>query len=169
MSHYPFKLSNNIHQQIIITLTFSYKPQLIITNKPTTTLNITIQLQILHLLKHKTHTNKTTILFINHNITIISQLYNNIYIIYTKNIIKNNITTNIIHHPQHPYTINLLQYTPKHKIPHQLLPTIPKTIPNLTHLPNNYTFHNHYYTTNTQYKNIPTLTTYNNNNQHYTY
>ncbi|MES1768622.1 oligopeptide/dipeptide ABC transporter ATP-binding protein [Escherichia coli] len=71
----------------------------------------------------------------------------------------------VIHHPRHPYTIGLLQCAPEHGVPRQLLPAIPGTVPNLTHLPDGCAFRDRCYAAGAQCENVPALTACGDNNQ----
>lgn len=126
MSRYPFELSGGMRQRVMIALAFSCEPQLIIADEPTTALDVTVQLQVLRLLKHKARASGTAVLFISHG---------------------------------------LLQCAPEHGVPRQLLPAIPGTVPNLTHLPDGCAFRDRCYAAGAQCENVPALTACGDNNQ----
>ena len=140
MSRYPFELSGGMRQRVMIALAFSCEPQLIIADEPTTALDVTVQLQVLRLLKHKARASGTAVLFISHDMAVVSQLCDSVYVMYAGSVIESGVTADVIHHPRHPYTIGLLQCAPEHGVPRQLLPAIPGTVPNLTHLPDGCAF-----------------------------
>ena len=164
MSRYPFELSGGMRQRVMIALAFSCEPQLIIADEPTTALDVTVQLQVLRLLKHKARASGTAVLFISHDMAVVSQLCDSVYVMYAGSVIESGVTADVIHHPRHPYTIGLLQCAPEHGIPRQPLPAIPGTVPNLTHLPDGCAFRDRCYAAGAQCENVPALTAYADNN-----
>jgi ABC-type dipeptide/oligopeptide/nickel transport system ATPase component len=74
MDRYPFELSGGMRQRVMIALAFSCEPELIIADEPTTALDVTVQLQVLRLLKHKARASGTSVLFISHDMAVVSQL-----------------------------------------------------------------------------------------------
>ncbi|HFL4854468.1 TPA: ABC transporter ATP-binding protein [Escherichia coli] len=165
MSRYPFELSGGMRQRVMIALAFSCEPQLIIADEPTTALDVTLQLQVLRLLKHKARASGTAVLFISHDMVVVSQLCDSVYVMYAGSVIESGVTADIIHHPRHPYTIGLLQCAPEHGVPRQPLPAIPGTVPNLTHLPEGCAFRDRCYAAGAQCENVPALTACGDNNQ----
>ncbi|MEX7690654.1 ABC transporter ATP-binding protein, partial [Escherichia coli] len=165
MSRYPFELSGGMRQRVMIALAFSCEPQLIIADEPTTALDVTVQLQVLRLLKHKARASGTAVLFISHDMAVVSQLCDSVYVMYAGSVIESGVTADVIHHPRHPYTIGLLQCAPEHGVPRQLLPAIPGTVPNLTHLPEGCAFRDRCYAAGAQCENVPALTACGDNNQ----
>lgn len=165
MSRYPFELSGGMRQRVMIALAFSCEPQLIIADEPTTALDVTVQLQVLRLLKHKARASGTAVLFISHDMAVVSQLCDSVYVMYAGSVIESGVTADVIHHPRHPYTIGLLQCAPEHGVPRQLLPAIPGTVPNLTHLPDGCAFRDRCYAAGAQCENVPALTACGDNNQ----
>mgnify|MGYP000288441210 CR=1 FL=1 len=165
MSRYPFELSGGMRQRVMIALAFSCEPQLIIADEPTTALDVTVQLQVLRLLKHKARASGTAVLFISHDMAVVSQLCDSVYVMYAGSVIESGVTADVIHHPRHPYTIGLLQCAPEHGIPRQPLPAIPGTVPNLTHLPDGCAFRDRCYAAGAQCENVPALTACGDNNQ----
>lgn len=165
MSRYPFELSGGMRQRVMIALAFSCEPQLIIADEPTTALDVTVQLQVLRLLKHKARASGTAVLFISHDMAVVSQLCDSVYVMYAGSVIESGVTADVIHHPRHPYTIGLLQCAPEHGVPRQLLPAIPGTVPSLTHLPDGCAFRDRCYAAGAQCENVPALTACGDNNQ----
>ena len=162
---YPYELSGGMRQRVMIALAFSCEPQLIIADEPTTALDVTVQLQVLRLLKHKARASGTAVLFISHDMAVVSQLCDSVYVMYAGSVIESGVTADVIHHPRHPYTIGLLQCAPEHGIPRQPLPAIPGTVPNLTHLPDGCAFRDRCYAAGAQCENVPALTACGDNNQ----
>ncbi|MBU5923004.1 ABC transporter ATP-binding protein [Enterobacter sichuanensis] len=135
MARYPFELSGGMRQRVMIALAFSCEPELIIADEPTTALDVTVQLQVLRLLKHKARASGTSVLFISHDMAVVSQLCDRVYVMYAGSVIETGATQTLIHHPVHPYSIGLLQCAPENGQPRDLLPAIPGTVPNLSQLP----------------------------------
>lgn len=135
MDRYPFELSGGMRQRVMIALAFSCEPELIIADEPTTALDVTVQLQVLRLLKHKARASGTSVLFISHDMAVVSQLCDRMYVMYAGSVIESGSTQTLIHHPVHPYSIGLLRCAPENGKPREILPAIPGTVPNLSHLP----------------------------------
>lgn len=135
MDRYPFELSGGMRQRVMIALAFSCEPALIIADEPTTALDVTVQLQVLRLLKHKARASGTAVLFISHDMAVVSQLCDRLYVMYAGSVIESGPTDAVIRHPTHPYSIGLLQCAPEHGEPRAPLPAIPGTVPDLSHLP----------------------------------
>ena len=117
------------------------------------------------LLKHKARASGTAVLFISHDMAVVSQLCDSVYVMYAGSVIESGVTADVIHHPRHPYTIGLLQCAPEHGVPRQPLPAIPGTVPNLTHLPDGCAFRDRCYAAGAQCENVPALTACGDNNQ----
>lgn len=92
MSRYPFELSGGMRQRVMIALAFSCEPQLIIADEPTTALDVTVQLQVLRLLKHKARASGTAVLFISHDMAVVSQLCDSVYVMYAGSVIESGVT-----------------------------------------------------------------------------
>ncbi len=107
----------------------------------------------------------TAVLFISHDMAVVSQLCDSVYVMYAGSVIESGVTADVIHHPRHPYTIGLLQCAPEHGVPRQPLPAIPGTVPNLTHLPDGCAFRDRCYAAGAQCENVPALTACGDNNQ----
>ena len=122
-------------QRVMIALAFSCEPELIIADEPTTALDVTVQLQVLRLLKHKARASGTSELFISHDMAVVSQLCDRMYVMYAGSVIESGATQTLIHRPVHPYSIGLLRCAPENGQPSDLLPAIPGTVPNLSQLP----------------------------------
>mgnify|MGYP001046075328 FL=1 len=94
-----------------------------------------MQLQVLRLLKLKARASGTAVLFISHDMAVVSQLCDRLYVMYAGSVIESGPTQTVIQRPTHPYSIGLLKCAPEHGEPRALLPAIPGTVPNLTCLP----------------------------------
>ncbi|MBG6241459.1 MAG: ABC transporter ATP-binding protein [Candidatus Symbiopectobacterium sp. Dall1.0] len=135
MKRYPFELSGGMRQRVMIALAFSCNPELIIADEPTTALDVTVQRQVLRLLKQKAQERGTAVLFISHDMAVVSQLCDRLYVMYAGNVIESGATQAVIQRPVHPYSQGLLRCAPDDATPRAVLPAIPGTVPNLSQLP----------------------------------
>jgi peptide/nickel transport system ATP-binding protein len=88
MERFPFELSGGMRQRVMIALAFSCEPELIIADEPTTALDVTVQLQVLRLLKQKRGPAGTAVLFISHDMAVVSQLCDRLYVMYAGSVIE---------------------------------------------------------------------------------
>ena len=140
LDRYPFELSGGMRQRVMIALAFSCDPDLLIADEPTTALDVTVQRQVLRLLKQKARATGTAVLFISHDMAVISQVCDRIYVMYAGSVIESGLTEQVLHQPTHPYSIGLLNCAPEASEPRAILPSIPGTVPNLARLPEGCTF-----------------------------
>ena len=137
---YPFELSGGMRQRVMIALAFSCDPQLLIADEPTTALDVTVQRQVLLLLREKARERGTAILLITHDMALVSQFCDRVYVMYTGAVVEQGITAQVMADPRHPYTQGLLSGLPEQVEPGQALLTIPGQVPNLSALPEGCTF-----------------------------
>ncbi len=119
MNSYPHELSGGLRQRVLIAMAFSSNPKLIIADEPTTALDVTIQAQILNLLKEKARERNTAVAFISHDLAVVAQLCDRVYVMYQGEIVEEGKTQQVIESPQHPYTKALLNAIPEGK-PHKM-------------------------------------------------
>lgn len=113
MNQYPFQLSGGMKQRIMIAMAFALKPKLIIADEPTTALDVTVQAQILDEMESLRKEQGTSILFVSHNLGIISQLADKIGIMYAGEMAEYGFLSSVFRNPIHPYTKGLLESVPK--------------------------------------------------------
>ena len=140
MNSYPFELSGGMRQRMMIALAFSCDPQLLIADEPTTALDVTVQRQVLLLLREKARARGTAILLITHDMALVSQFCDRVYVMYTGAVVEQGVTAQVMADPRHPYTQGLLSGLPEQVEPGQDLMTIPGQVPNLSALPEGCTF-----------------------------
>ncbi len=140
LQSYPFELSGGMRQRVMIALAFSCEPKLLIADEPTTALDVTVQRQVLLLLREKARQRGTAILLITHDMALVSQFCDRVYVMYTGAVVEQGLTREVMASPQHPYTQGLLSGLPEMVEPGQPLLTIPGQVPNLAHLPQGCTF-----------------------------
>jgi len=157
MERYPFELSGGMRQRVLIAMAFSCEPELIIAADPTTALDVTVQRQVLRLLQQKARASGTAVLFITHDMAVVSQLCDRVYVMYAGHVIESGVTARVIEHPSHPYSIGLLLAAPERAEPRSLLRAIPGTVPNLSALPPGCAFSNRCRHADAQCQQTPSL------------
>ncbi len=135
MKLYPFELSGGMRQRVLIAMAFSCNPGLIIADEPTTALDVTVQAVILRLIQNRARRTGTSVIFISHNVAVVSQLCDRLYVMYAGRIVEHGATRTVLEAPQHPYTQALLRCLPERVAPKQELEAIPGAVPNLLHPP----------------------------------
>ncbi len=140
LESYPFELSGGMRQRVMIALAFSCDPQLLIADEPTTALDVTVQRQVLLLLREKARERGTAILLITHDMALVSQFCDRVYVMYTGAVVEQGDTARVMADPRHPYTKGLLSGLPEQVRPGEALMTIPGQVPNLSALPDGCTF-----------------------------
>lgn len=138
---YPHNLSGGMKQRVMIAMALSGNPFLLIADEPTTALDVTIQAQILELLKDLQRRLKMSILLITHNLGIISQVANRVAIMYAGRIVEQGTTEKILKAPLHPYTKGLLESIPRMEITQRRLSTIEGMVPKPIQWPSGCRFH----------------------------
>ncbi len=134
LKSYPFQLSGGMRQRILIAMAIAAGPELIIADEPTTALDVTIQAQILRLLREINETEKTAIMFITHDLGIVAKLAHRVAVMYAGEIVELGSVAEIFESPRHPYTRALLASV--HNAERgERLNAIPGTPPTLTALP----------------------------------
>jgi peptide/nickel transport system ATP-binding protein len=131
MRAYPFELSGGMRQRVLIAMAFSCNPGLIIADEPTTALDVTVQAVILRLIQNRARRTGTSVVFISHNMAVVSQLCDRLYVMYAGRIVEAGPTRAVLEEPQHPYTQALLRCLPERVAPKAELEAIPGTVPNL--------------------------------------
>ncbi len=140
LERYPFELSGGMRQRIMIALAFSCDPQLLIADEPTTALDVTVQRQVLLLLREKARARGTAILLITHDMALVSQFCDRVYVMYAGGIVEQGATAAVMQAPRHPYTQGLLACLPEKAVPGSDLASIPGQVPNLAQLPGGCSF-----------------------------
>ena len=111
MRQYPFELSGGMRQRVLIAMAFSCNPQLIIADEPTTALDVTVQRQILQLIKRLQADSETALLFISHDLGVIAKICDVVSVMYDGGVVEWQNIENLFEGPQHPYTCKLLETT----------------------------------------------------------
>lgn len=132
MNSYPYELSGGMCQRVIIAMAVCCKPKLIIADEPTTALDVTVQAQVLELLKELQRDIDTAILLITHNLGVVWEMCDKVMVMYAGNTVEFTDTKTLYSNPRHPYTWGLLDSMPKLSDESKgELKTIPGTPPDL--------------------------------------
>jgi oligopeptide transport system ATP-binding protein len=132
---YPHEFSGGMRQRVMIAMALITKPELLIADEPTTALDVTIQAQILDLLRDLKKKTGMSILLITHNLGIVGDLADKVAVMYAGRIVEQAPTTTLLQRPLHPYTIGLMRSIPKLGAHAERLHSIPGSIPDATRLP----------------------------------
>ena len=109
---YPHQFSGGQRQRILVAMAIVNHPRLLIADEPTTALDVTVQAQIIALLNDLRRTHNLSILFISHDLAVISQIANRVAVMQHGQIVEQAMTTELFRNPQHPYTRRLLASAP---------------------------------------------------------
>lgn len=126
---YPFQMSGGMQQRVMLALALASKPQLLVADEPTTALDVTIQAQILELLKDLRNRFKMGILLITHNLGLVSELADRVAVMYAGHIVELAPAKALLAEPLHPYTRSLMQSVPRLGSSVVRLPSIPGSVP----------------------------------------
>ena len=121
---YPHQLSGGQKQRVMIAMAIACKPNILIADEPTTALDVTVQKEIIVLLKELQQENQMGIIFISHDLALVSEIADKIIVMYQGNIVEHGETTSLFTNPQHEYTKALLKSKPSLEVRLQKLPTI---------------------------------------------
>jgi oligopeptide/dipeptide ABC transporter ATP-binding protein len=138
---YPHQLSGGMQQRVMIALAVAAQPKLLIADEPTTALDVTIQAQILELLRDFRDRLGTSILLITHNLGIVSQIADRIAVMYAGQIVETGAASEILGEPRHPYTQALMRSVPALGANVERLQAIPGTVPRPGAFPEGCRFH----------------------------
>ncbi|MDO4294702.1 MAG: ABC transporter ATP-binding protein [bacterium] len=125
---YPHQLSGGQRQRIMIAMAFVNNPDLLIADEPTTALDVTIQAQIMDLMRQMNRSRHTAVLLISHDLGVVRNLCSRVYIMYAGRVVESGPVREVLHHPMHPYTIGLAAAIPSAKRRGQPLESIPGTV-----------------------------------------
>ena len=129
---YPHELSGGMRQRVMIAMMLSRKPELLIADEPTTALDVTIEAQILDILKHLREEYNTAIMLITHNFGLVAEIADKIGVMYAGEMVETGDVFEIFEHPIHPYTTLLMKALPRNTKKSGRLQTIDGTVPRIT-------------------------------------
>ena len=129
---YPHQMSGGMRQRVMIAMALACQPQILIADEPTTALDVTIQAQILDLIREMNEELHSSILFITHDLGVVSELCDTVIVMYTGHIVEQAPAGELFRDPKHPYTIGLLNAIPVITKDRKPLSTIEGMVPNPT-------------------------------------
>ncbi len=136
LDEYPHQFSGGMRQRICIAMALMMNPALLIADEPTTALDVTLEAQIIHLLRELKNSFDCSILFVSHNLGLIAELCDEVVVMYAGEVVEQGKVHDLFHHPQHPYTRMLLECDPARiEKTGGELPTISGNVPDLIDLP----------------------------------
>ncbi|MEP7379120.1 MAG: ABC transporter ATP-binding protein [Chloroflexota bacterium] len=135
LTAYPHEMSGGMAQRVMIAMALACEPELLIADEPTTALDVTIQAQILDLMRRLQKETGTAIVLITHDLGVVAEMCDRVAVMYAGEIIEETDTRTLFQHPMHPYTQGLIGSVPTLGAPKDQLSTIPGTVPNLIDLP----------------------------------
>ena len=135
LDDYPHQFSGGMRQRIMIATALMLQPSLLIADEPTSALDVTLEAQILELLKRLRDAHGTAILFVSHDLGVIAQICDRVVVMYAGRAVEQADVASIFERPRHPYTQALLAAIPSHQRRGDPLATIPGRVPSLSALP----------------------------------
>ncbi|MBN8210621.1 ABC transporter ATP-binding protein [Bacillus sp. NTK071] len=129
MNEYPHQLSGGMRQRVMIAMAMACDPEVLIADEPTTALDVTIQAQILELMKKLNRETNTSIILITHDLGVVAEICDRIVVMYSGKIVEQGKTKDIFQQPKHPYTIGLIESVPDVRVRKDRLYSIPGNVP----------------------------------------
>jgi peptide/nickel transport system ATP-binding protein len=141
MKQYPHELSGGMLQRVMIAMALICEPRILIADEPTTALDVTIQKQILDLLKNLQKKKGMSMVIITHNMDVVAEVADEMIVLYGGQVIERGPTEQVFNNPSHPYTQALLSSRPIRPLKEGRLPTLDSHAPSLKHMPTGCLFH----------------------------
>ena len=138
---YPHQMSGGMRQRTMIAMALACNSKLLIADEPTTALDVTIQAQILDLLKRLKDETGMAMILITHNLGVVAEAADRVLVMYAGRVVEQAPVGQLFDDPLHPYTRGLLKSIPSRNVGHDRLPVIPGTVPDAAHKPVNCHFH----------------------------
>jgi len=135
VNQYPHQFSGGMRQRVVIAIALACNPKILIADEPTTALDVTIQAQILELMKEIQRDTKTSIIFITHDLGVVANIADRVAVMYAGKIVEIGTVDDIFYNPKHPYTWGLLGSMPTLDAEDEQLYTIPGTPPDMLNPP----------------------------------
>lgn len=135
VNQYPHQFSGGMRQRVVIAIALACNPKILIADEPTTALDVTIQAQILELMKEIQRDTKTSIIFITHDLGVVANIADRVAVMYAGKIVEIGTVDDVFYNPKHPYTWGLLGSMPTLDADDEELYTIPGTPPDMLNPP----------------------------------
>ena len=132
---YPHQLSGGMRQRVMIAMAMACNPSVLIADEPTTALDVTIQAQILNLMRKLQEENETAILLITHDLGVVAEMCERVVVMYAGQVVEEALVKDLFKNPQHPYTKGLLKSLPSLAGKEKRLSSIPGQVPNPLEMP----------------------------------
>jgi len=129
LKEYPHQLSGGMRQRVMIAMAMACHPRVLIADEPTTALDVTIQMQILALMKSLNEKTNTSIILITHDLGVVAEICERVIVMYAGEVVEQGDVRTILKNPQHPYTKGLLKSVPDLREKKEKLYSIPGTVP----------------------------------------
>jgi peptide/nickel transport system ATP-binding protein len=139
--NYPHELSGGMRQRAMIAMALTCEPELLIADEPTTNLDVTIERQILDLVKNLQKEFGTSVLWITHDMAVVAQICDRVCVMYAGNVVETTDVRTLFKEPCHPYTVQLLRAIPSEVVTGEELQEIPGVVPRLIRPPTGCRFH----------------------------
>ena len=140
VDRYPHELSGGMQQRIVIAIALACHPRILIADEPTSNLDVTIQAQIIELIRRLKETSIASVVFITHDLGVVAEMCDRVTVMYAGDTAETAEVQELFRNPLHPYTRALMNSVPKEEQTEELA-TIPGTVPNLVHPPTGCRFH----------------------------
>lgn len=141
IDQYPHELSGGMRQRVVIAMALVCRPEILIADEPTTALDVTIQAQILKLIKDLQAEQGTSVVFITHDLGVVAQIADEVAVMYLGKVVERGTVREVLKDPKHPYTASLLKSLPGMGAHGSRLPAIKGSVPSLTAIPRGCPFH----------------------------
>jgi peptide/nickel transport system ATP-binding protein len=141
MTHYPHQFSGGMRQRVVIALALAAEPELIIADEPTTALDVSIQAQIIELLKRLCRQRGAAVMLITHDMGVIAEACDRVGVMYAGRLVEVGAVQQVIHAAHHPYSRGLMASIPSTDVTRERLHQIPGSMPRLTAIPSGCAFH----------------------------
>ncbi|OMF37752.1 peptide ABC transporter ATP-binding protein [Paenibacillus sp. FSL H8-0548] len=135
MDQYPHTLSGGMKQRVMIAMALACRPKLLIADEPTTALDVTIQAQILELIRNIRTESNTSVMLITHDLGVVAENADRIIVMYAGQVVEEANVYELFDHPKHPYTVGLMGSIPHIDSGNEPLRSIPGTVPSLQNMP----------------------------------
>lgn len=128
MASYPHELSGGMRQRVLIASAFAPRPKLIVADEPTTALDVTVQKQILRLIRELQAETGTAVLFVTHDMGVVAKISQSVTVLFGGKVVESSTTEALFSNPQHPYTQALIAATPRYTHPDEPLRPVPPAL-----------------------------------------